>query len=190
MKSSQEIYQLTKNKTRVVIGGDTRKISIAMVLHVLHYLDRKVDVILESNQKVSLNEDNDFVVIEAQKNAHELNANIVLLSVIAENDKSKAERLIHTITNGGILVYTKEDEILKKMVEENSKPIQKYPYQTPQHSIENEQVYLATNEGKLPLEIAQNNLQNLMGVKWICQHMGIDEDDFYEAIGSFVGETI
>jgi UDP-N-acetylmuramate: L-alanyl-gamma-D-glutamyl-meso-diaminopimelate ligase len=42
----------------------------------------------------------------------------------------------------------------------------------------------------LPLEIfGKHNLQNLAGAKWICQHMGIDEDDFYEAIESFSGAS-
>lgn len=42
----------------------------------------------------------------------------------------------------------------------------------------------------MPLEIFGNhNLQNLAGAKWICQHMGIDEDDFYEAIVSFKGAS-
>src|SRR5690606_26817148 len=31
--------------------------------------------------------------------------------------------------------------------------------------------------------------QNLAGAKWICQHMGIDEEDFYEAISSFKGAS-
>jgi UDP-N-acetylmuramate: L-alanyl-gamma-D-glutamyl-meso-diaminopimelate ligase len=40
----------------------------------------------------------------------------------------------------------------------------------------------------MPLEIfGQHNLNNLAGAKWICQHMGIDELDFYEAIASFKG---
>ena len=50
--------------------------------------------------------------------------------------------------------------------------------------------YLETAEGDLPLEIFGNhNLQNLAGAKWICQHMGIDEDDFYEAIATFKGAS-
>ena len=32
-------------------------------------------------------------------------------------------------------------------------------------------------------------MQNLAGAKWICQHMGVDEDDFYEAIASFKGAS-
>ena len=42
----------------------------------------------------------------------------------------------------------------------------------------------------MPLEIfGEHNLQNLMGAKWICQHVGVDEEDFYEAIASFKGAS-
>jgi len=42
----------------------------------------------------------------------------------------------------------------------------------------------------LPIEIfGKHNLNNLAGAKWICQHMGIDEDDFYEAITTFKGAS-
>jgi UDP-N-acetylmuramate: L-alanyl-gamma-D-glutamyl-meso-diaminopimelate ligase len=34
-----------------------------------------------------------------------------------------------------------------------------------------------------------HNLNNLAGAKWICQNMGVDEDDFYEAIASFKGAS-
>ena len=47
---------------------------------------------------------------------------------------------------------------------------------------------METPEGAMPLEIfGAHNLNNLSGAKWICQHMGIDELDFYEAIASFKG---
>src|SRR5690606_42157423 len=42
----------------------------------------------------------------------------------------------------------------------------------------------------LPIEVfGKHNLNNLAGAKWICQHMGIDEDDFYEAIATFKGAS-
>ena len=46
-------------------------------------------------------------------------------------------------------------------------------------------------EGPMPLRNIWSNiiLNNLAGAKWICQHMGIDEDDFYEAISSFKGAS-
>ena len=88
------------------------------------------------------------------------------------------------------MVYNNEDENVKEIVESSENHIKKYPYETPEHFIENGITYLETNEGDLPLEVfGKHNLQNLAGAKWICQHMGIDEDDFYEAIASFSGAS-
>lgn len=49
---------------------------------------------------------------------------------------------------------------------------------------------LETPEGKMPIEVfGAHNLNNLAGAKWICQNMGVDETDFYEAIASFKGAS-
>jgi len=56
--------------------------------------------------------------------------------------------------------------------------------------VENGKTLLETPEGDLPIEVfGQHNLNNLAGAKWICQHMGIDETDFYEAISTFKGAS-
>ena len=56
-------------------------------------------------------------------------------------------------------------------------------YTTPDYFIEEWQTYIYTEEGELPVEVfGAHNLNNLEGAKWICQHMGVDESDFYEAI--------
>ena len=87
-------------------------------------------------------------------------------------------------------MYNEEDPEVKRVVESSTSAIKKYPYQTPPHSIDDGTTYLETVEGDIPLEIFGNhNLQNLAGAKWICQHMGIDEEDFYEAIASFKGAS-
>jgi UDP-N-acetylmuramate: L-alanyl-gamma-D-glutamyl-meso-diaminopimelate ligase len=42
----------------------------------------------------------------------------------------------------------------------------------------------------MPIEVfGAHNLNNLAGAKWICQNMGVDEADFYEAIASFKGAS-
>jgi len=88
------------------------------------------------------------------------------------------------------MVYNEGDAIVKEVVESSANQIKKYPYQIPSHFIENGITYLETKEGDLPLEIFGNhNLENLAGAKWICQHMGVDEDDFYEAIANFKGAS-
>ncbi len=79
---------------------------------------------------------------------------------------------------------------MKKLVEQSEHTIKKYSYSTPKYKIENGTTILDTPEGELPLEIfGRHNLQNLAGAQWICQHMRVGEDAFYEAIASFKGAS-
>jgi len=210
------LFEQAKNKTRVVIGGSHGKTTItSMVLHVLLYHEKEVDFMVGAQLEgfetmMHLSDDNDFMVLEGDEylsspidfrpKFHLYKPNIALLSGIAwdhinvfptfKNYVEQFELFINSITNGGILVYNQEDEIVKKLVEESTSTIKKYPYSTPDYFIENGITYLQTEEGDLPLEVfGKHNLQNLAGAKWICQHMGIDEDDFYEAIASFKGAS-
>ena len=76
------------------------------------------------------------------------------------------------------------------MVEESDNQIRKIPYYTPNFSVSDGVTLLDTDEGPMPIEVfGSHNLNNLAGAKWICQHMGIHEDDFYEAISSFKGAS-
>ena len=66
----QYIYEHSKNKTRVVIGGSHGKTTItSMILHVLEKNNFKTDYILGAKVKgftnsVHLSEDNEFIIIE------------------------------------------------------------------------------------------------------------------------------
>jgi UDP-N-acetylmuramate: L-alanyl-gamma-D-glutamyl-meso-diaminopimelate ligase len=107
-----------------------------------------------------------------------------------ENYTDQFKIFTDAMVPGGSMVYNEEDATVKEVVEASLNQIKKYPYQTPNHFIEDGITYLETVEGDLPLEIfGKHNLQNLAGAKWICQHMGIDEDDFYEAIANFKGAS-
>jgi len=210
------LYEQSKDKTRVVIGGSHGKTTItSMILHVLNYHDREVDYMVGAqldgfDTMVHLTEENEFIVLEGDEylsspidmrpKFHLYKPNIALLSGIAwdhinvfptfENYVEQFSIFTDSLTNGGIMVYNEEDAILKDVVESSTHPIKKYPYKTPDYFIENGITYLETPEGDLPLEIfGEHNLQNLAGAKWICQHMGIDEDEFYEAIASFKGAS-
>ena len=210
------LYEQSKDKTRVVIGGSHGKTTItSMILHVLHYYDRSIDYMVGAQLEgfdtmVHLTDENEFMILEGDEylsspidrrpKFHLYKPNIALLSGIAwdhvnvfptfENYIEQFEIFTDSLINGGIMVYNEEDEYVKNVVENSTNHIQKYPYCTPEHTIENGVTYLETSLGKLPLEIfGKHNLQNLAGAKWICQHLGIDEDDFYEAISSFSGAS-
>ncbi|MGC6284171.1 MAG: UDP-N-acetylmuramate--L-alanine ligase [Polaribacter sp.] len=210
------LFEQSKDKTRVVIGGSHGKTTItSMILHVLNYHDREVDYMVGAQLEgfetmVHLTEENEFIVLEGDEylsspidrrpKFHLYKPNIALISGIAwdhinvfptyDNYVEQFQIFTDSLINGGILVYNEEDTEVKRVVESSTSAIKKYPYQTPPHSIDDGTTYLETVEGDLPLEIFGNhNLQNLAGAKWICQHMGIDEEDFYEAIASFKGAS-
>jgi len=89
-----------------------------------------------------------------------------------------------------MLVYFEGDSVLKKIVMESTNPIKKYAYNSLEHTIDNGVTYLLSDEGKIPLKIfGKHNLQNLAGAQWVCQLMGIDKEQFIEAISSFNGAS-
>ncbi|WP_299364682.1 Mur ligase domain-containing protein [Winogradskyella sp.] len=210
------IYEQAKDKTRVVIGGSHGKTTItSMILHVMHYHDRDVDYMVGAQLEgfdvmVKLTDDNDFIVLEGDEylsspidrrpKFHLYKPNIALLSGIAwdhinvfptyENYVEQFEIFIDSIVLGGSINYNEEDAEVKRVVEASENQIRKIPYSTPEYTVEDGDTLLETPEGPMPIEVfGAHNLNNLAGAKWICQHMGIDEDDFYEAISTFKGAS-
>ncbi len=211
------LFEQSKDKTRVVIGGSHGKTTItSMILHVLNYHEKEVDYMVGAQldgfeTMVHLTNENDFIVLEGDEylsspidmrpKFHLYKPNIALLSGIAwdhinvfptfDNYIEQFKIFTDSMVHGGSMVYNIEDAHVKDVVESSENHIKKYPYKTPEHFIENGITYLETAEGDLPLEIfGKHNLENLAGAKWICQHMGVDEDDFYEAIAGFSGASM
>ena len=210
------LYQQSKYKTRVVIGGSHGKTSItSMILHVLDYVEKDVDYMVGAqlegfDRMVSLNPANDFMVLEGDEylssaldlrpKFHLYKPNIALLSGIAwdhinvfptfENYVEQFAIFLEQITPGGAIVYNEEDEQVKAVVEACTQPIKKYPYRTPDYEVEDGETLLHTPDGPMPLQIfGKHNLSNLEGARWICQLMGVDAEDFYEAISTFKGAS-
>ncbi len=210
------LYEQSKDKTRVVIGGSHGKTTItSMILHVLNYHEIEVDYMVGAQldgfeTMVHLTSENEFIVLEGDEylsspidmrpKFHLYKPNIALLSGIAwdhinvfptfENYVEQFSIFVNSITNGGIMVYNEEDTEVKKVVDEAESPIKKYPYTTPAYKIDNGTTIIETSFGEMPLEFfGKHNLQNMAGAKWICQHMGVGEDEFYEAISSFKGAS-
>ena len=210
------LYEQSKNKTRVVIGGSHGKTTItSMILHVMHYHGIAVDYMVGAQLEgfdtmVHLTETNDFIVLEGDEylsspidrrpKFHLYQPNIALISGIAwdhinvfptyENYVAQFEEFIAKITPGGILVYNAEDPEVLRVAEAATNPIRKLPYVTPDYAVSNGVTLLSTPEGPMPIEVfGAHNLNNLAGAKWICQNMGVDEAEFYQAIATFKGAS-
>lgn len=210
------LFEQSKFKTRVVIGGSHGKTTItSMILHVMHYHNIAVDYMVGAQLEgfetmVHLTDENDFIVLEGDEylsspidrrpKFHLYQPNIALISGIAwdhinvfptyENYVEQFDIFIQKITNGGILIYNEDDAEVKRVAEAATNPIRKLPYSTPKYKVENGITLLETPEGAMPIEVfGAHNLNNLAGAKWVCQNMGVDEAAFYEAIGSFKGAS-
>tara|TARA_B110000459_G_scaffold130944_1_gene143301 strand:- start:1755 stop:3119 length:1365 start_codon:yes stop_codon:yes gene_type:complete len=208
------IYEMSKDKTRVVIGGSHGKTSItAMILHVLNSNNKDVDYMVGAQLEgfetmVHLTDQNDFILLEGDEylsspidrrpKFHLYQPNIALLSGISwdhinvfptnENYINQFEMFLDTIVQGGVLVYNKLDKEVEKITLRCEKSIRKLEYSMPEHFIKDGKTFLITDEGDIPLNIfGDHNLSNLAGAKLICQLMGVHDEEFYSSIISFKG---
>lgn len=182
------IFEATKNKTRVVISGDQKRSEItSVILHVLNFHSIQTDYIIGENyEKASLSTENDFVIIEAKssENLENLHANIALITDISNTDNvENYKNFIQKITAGGVLVYNQEHKNLKDLAENSENYFRKFPYQKPAYTTKNDTFFLETELGEIPLKNSDLELINHMeGARYICQQLGILEENFYEAL--------
>ena len=210
------LYEQSKDKTRVVIGGSHGKTTItSMVLHCLHYHGIDVDYMVGAQLEgfdvmVKLTDENEFMIMEGDEYLSSAldrrskfllyQPNIALISGIAwdhinvfptfESYKEQFSKFIESIVNGGALIYNQTDAEVVDVVENAERALKKFPYQIPEATIQDGITYLETEDGPIPLEVFGNhNLMNLEGARAICKQLGMMDDDFNEAIQSFKGAS-
>jgi UDP-N-acetylmuramate: L-alanyl-gamma-D-glutamyl-meso-diaminopimelate ligase len=206
------IYEQTKEKLRVVIGGSHGKTTItSMILHVLNYYDRDIDYLVGAqlagfDTMVKITDSAAVIIIEGDEylaspidrrpKFHLYKANIAVISGIAWDHINvfptyadytrQFEIFIDTIQPEGTLIYCKADHDLNDIAKASKAPIAKIPYDIPDHRIDNGITYLLPSE--TPLEVfGDHNLMNLNAAKLVCQQLNITEVDFNTAISSFTG---
>ncbi|MCE3226148.1 MAG: UDP-N-acetylmuramate-alanine ligase, partial [Bacteroidetes bacterium] len=209
------IYEATKDKTRIVIGGSHGKTTItAMILHVMNFHKIETDYLVGAQLEgfstmVRLTNSAKFAVIEGDEylaspidrrpKFHLYKPNIAIISGIAwdhinvfptfEIYVEQFKKFIELIEPGGHLVYCKEDKVLAETCENTSgNSISKTPYSVPPNTIENGTTFLNVNGKKIPLMVfGDHNLMNMNGARIVCNKIGISDEQFYEAIQSFKG---
>ena len=211
------IYEQTKQKTRIVIGGSHGKTSItSMILHVLNFHNIDHDymvgaqlegfecmVKLTENAKIAVLEGDEYLSspIDRRPKFHLYHPNIALLSGIAwdhinvfptfENYVEQFKIFIDKIEPNGTIVYCVLDDKVKEVSEKAAVNVKQVPYATHKHRIENGVSILEDENGiEHALEIfGEHNLQNLNGALLVCKEVGVSKADFYKAIQSFSGAS-
>mgnify|MGYP000891991529 FL=1 len=208
------LYEQSKDKLRVVIGGSHGKTTItAMVLHVLQHCNVDADymvgaklegfdvmVKLTAEAKVMVFEGDEYLTsaLDLRPKFHLYKPDIALVSGIAwdhmnvfptfENYISQFRIFMEMIPASGALVYCSQDHEVVKLVETIQGSMRKLPYGIPDHRVEHGKTILTTSEGEFPLMVfGQHNLMNLNGARLVCKQLNISDADFYKAISTFKG---
>lgn len=213
------LYEQSKDKTRIVIGGSHGKTSItAMILHVMKQCNIETDYMVGAQLEgfetmVKVTAEAKYIVLEGDEylaspidrrpKFHLYHPNIALLSGIAWDHINvfptfdiyveqfrKFVDLIEQRRNGenGVLVYCEEDAVLKSIAPQHGNNIDRKPYGVPAHVIRNGVTYLLRDGKEIPLLIfGEHNLMNLTGARYVCNAIGISDEQFDSAIQSFKG---
>lgn len=208
------LYEQSKHKTRVVIGGSHGKTTItAMIMHILKKNNVDFDYAVGAKLQgfdimVRLSESAPVMILEGDEypdsainkkpKFHLYHPDIALISGIAwdhinvfptfENYVSQFKTFAALIPESGRLIYNAEDEEVSVIAAAINTAVWKVPYATPDFFIENGTTYLKRSDENIPLKIfGRHNLQNMMGAIEVCKALGLSETDCLDAIRDFAG---
>lgn len=211
----QYIFEQSKEKKRIVIGGSHGKTTItSMILHVLNFYKKDFDYLVGaqiegfdnmvrlSNAPIIVIEGDEYLAspIDRRPKFQLYKAHVGIISGIAwdhinvfptfETYKEQFSVFIDTIEQHGKLIYCSEDDVLKELVANHQfkNDIKTIAYETPKYLISDGKTYLQTNNGNVEINVfGKHNLMNLTAAKLACEEVGIAELNFYKAIASFKG---
>ena len=209
------LFEQTKEKTRIVIGGSHGKTTItAMILHVLNELNIETDFMVGAildglKNSVSLQESTDIAVFEGDEylsspvdrrpKFHLYAPNVAVISGIAWDHMNvfptfdfyvdQFRIFVQKLEIGGKLIYCEADPEVKKLANEFTS-LKKIAYGVPAHVIADGVTTLQTAHGTIPLQIfGQHNLMNMEAARVACEQIDVSSEQFYGAIQSFTGAS-
>ncbi len=210
------LYEASKDKIRVVIGGSHGKTTItSMILHAAKSLNFPLDYMVGAQLEgydcmVQLTDSAKYMILEGDEylsspidlrpKFHLYKPNIALLSGIAwdhinvfptfDHYVDQFRIFIQSIEPNGSLIFNANDSEIVGLVNETNtiKATHPIPYKTPSFEVTEEGTCLHVNGNTYPLQIfGDHNLQNLMGAMLVSEQMGINTHDFLTAMSDFTG---
>ena len=208
------LYQETKDKLRVVIGGSHGKTTTtAMILHVFQHLGIGFDYMvgaqiegfdtmvgLSEKTKIAVFEGDEYLTspIDLRSKFHLYHPNVALVTGIAwdhinvfptfEIYVEQFKKFADLVEPQGTFIYFEQDKELQKIARGVRPDITALAYNTPEYVISEGKTYIKYNGKEIPLQVfGEHNLQNINAARLVCLQVGVSESDFYEAISSFGG---
>ncbi len=208
------LYEHSKNKLRVVIGGSHGKTTItSMILFVLKQSGIDFDFMVGakligfdtmvrlSDASIIILEGDEYLSspIDSRPKFHLYKANIGLISGIAwdhvnvfptyDSYIEQFRIFASQIPEDGSLIYCAEDPEVLKVLADSDMIARRIPYSIPAHEISAGVTYLNRSDNtKTALKVfGEHNLMNLEGAHKVCSLLGVSDEKFYSAIQEFQG---
>ncbi len=208
------LYEQSKDKTRIVIGGSHGKTTItSMILHVMKQAGIETDFMVGAQLEgfdvmVRLSETAKYMVIEGDEyltspidrvpKFHKYHPHIAVISGIGwdhvnvfptfDSYTEQFKIFVDTIENGGCLIFDNNDVEARKIA--GGSRVAVYGYDIHQYVTEGEGTYLIFNDKKIKVSVfGEHNMKNINAAYNVCKQLGISDDVFYNAISSFKGAS-
>ncbi len=208
------LYEQSKTKKRIVIGGSHGKTTItSMLLHACKKKEVNVDYMVGAHLEgydcmVKLSDEAAFMILEGDEylsspidrrpKFHLYFPHVAVISGIAwdhinvfptfENYVSQFDRFCSLIDPEGLLVYNEEDDEVRALGEKYSGQLPTHAYSTPSFESTNAGTRVFHDGRSYELKIfGSHNLQNLMGAMYLAAEMNISNHDFLSEMSDFTG---
>ena len=208
------LYEQSKQKKRIVIGGSHGKTTItSMLLHAINEIGMDVDYMVGAQLEgydcmVKLTDEAEVMILEGDEylsspidrrpKFHLYHPHVAIISGIAwdhinvfptyEGYVSQFDKFCQVIEKNGTLVYNTEDKEVNSLGEKYKSDINCIPYQTPDYDVAENGTILRHDGNVYELQIfGGHNLQNLMGAMQLAFAIGISNDAFLTAMSGFTG---
>ncbi len=208
------LYEQSKNKKRLVIGGSHGKTTItSMLLHVFKKLKMDVDYMVGAQLEgydcmVKITDDAEIMVLEGDEylsspidrrpKFHLYYPDVALISGIAwdhinvfptwENYIEQFDIFCQKIAKNGVLTYASNDQEVSRLGEKYASKITTIPYDVPKYESTETGTILEWENEKYPLNIfGAHNLQNLVGAMRLAEQVGVSPKQFFTAAQTFTG---
>jgi UDP-N-acetylmuramate: L-alanyl-gamma-D-glutamyl-meso-diaminopimelate ligase len=209
----QYVYEVSKNKKRVVVAGSHGKTTItSMIMHILKHQGIDFDYLVGArvagfDQSVKLTEA-PIIVLEGDEypaSAEEkrpkiffYHPHISVLSGIAWDHINvfptydiyfnQFEQYLLGMEEGTKVFYNSEDTEVLRVIGGSGGRVDAQPYATPSFHYEDGYPVMDTAEGQVKVSVfGRHNLLNMQAAIDVCMELGVSEKDCFAAIATFTG---
>lgn len=206
------IYEQSKDKKRVVIGGSHGKTTVtSMIMHVLWFNHFEFDYMVGSQLEgfetmVKLTPGAPLIILEGDEylsspidlrpKFHLYHPHIAVLTGIAWDHMNvfptyeiyleQFRIFAEGIDKEGVLFWYGEDPDLQKLTSQLT--CRTVPYTAHPYTTEANKTFLLGEAGRTGVPVFGNhNMQNIQAALEVCRELGVTDDQFYEAISGFRG---